>query len=45
MAAKEKNPSKEMVRVISGKADAQLLAGQGTDLLQHPFKLLVLGAG
>ena len=29
-AAKEKNPSKEMVRVISGKADAQLLAGQGT---------------
>ena len=29
-AAKEKNPSKEMVRVISGEADAQHLTGQGT---------------
>ena len=30
MAAKEKNQSTAFGRVISGEADAQLLAGQGT---------------
>ena len=30
MAAKEKNLNNEMVRMISGETDAQLLTGQGT---------------